>query len=195
MFSNVNKAHYTLSALIVIVLSIVCMMSWCKTLRIVCYVFVNISNLANQSFVSFIFLFHLIKCNACLFSNLFNVNRALFSNVRNSCKHFPRCAFKKYIRIEVFFCFVWKMERTVRSNSKRQAKYCLLKFEVDNKTAIYSSNTLVGTIEIGERCKAFYKGKEWYGVILAMHGMFNLWSVKYFFYKNSVFLVQPEGCS
>jgi len=62
------------------------------------------------------------------------------------------------------------MERIVRSNSKRQAKYSLLKFEDDNKTAIYSTSTLIGKAEVGERCKAFYRRKEWFGIILAMNG-------------------------
>ena len=65
------------------------------------------------------------------------------------------------------------MERTFRSNSKRLAKYCLLKFESDNKTAIYACDTLVGKIEIGERCEVSHKGKQWFGVILAMNGMFS----------------------
>ena len=58
-----------------------------------------------------------------------------------------------------------------RSNCTKQLKYALIKFNVDNKTAILSTKLLIGeNLDVGSIVLAPLKGKQWEGVILAMDG-------------------------
>ena len=49
-------------------------------------------------------------------------------------------------------------------------KYGLFKFDVDNLTAVYSTDTIVSTIVQGGKAKAWYQKKLLDGEILALSG-------------------------
>ena len=60
-----------------------------------------------------------------------------------------------------------------RSNSVKIDKYCLVKFHIDEQTAIYKSDMLQGDhIRVGAHCNAPLKGELFTAEILAMNGMF-----------------------
>ena len=61
-----------------------------------------------------------------------------------------------------------------RSNTEKIERYSLVKFDIDQQTAIYATDLLQTseTICVGAHCSAFFKGAPFSAVILAMNGMF-----------------------